>query len=157
MEIEVQISPDPSGFLRRACPSCEREFKWFHGETEGRPEDFLDPENYFCPYCGIPSGKDSWWTTSQLEYAESCAAGPAMSEITRMLQESFKSNKSRKSGISFELRVDASATPEPLSPPIDPDDMLMVQSPCHPWEPLKVLDDWLDPIHCLVCGNRFAL
>ncbi|WP_146073741.1 hypothetical protein [Amycolatopsis sp. CA-126428] len=40
---------------------------------------------------------------------------------------------------------------------VDPDDMLMVEPPCHPFEPLKVDESWRDPIHCLVCGERFVV
>jgi hypothetical protein len=24
---------------------------------------------------------------------------------------------------------------------------------CHPAEPVKVLDDWGRPVHCLICGE----
>ncbi|MCA1645356.1 MAG: hypothetical protein LC797_07780 [Chloroflexi bacterium] len=32
------------------------------------------------------------------------------------------------------------------------DDMRRVNFECHD-EPVKVLDDWNDPVHCLVCGR----
>jgi hypothetical protein len=35
--------------------------------------------------------------------------------------------------------------------------MLIVQSPCHPWEPIKIEEFWSGPIHCLVCGIQFAI
>lgn len=144
MEISLRISLDGSGFLRRECPSCRSEFKWFHGETVGRPEGFLEPEKYFCPYCGVSAGKDSWWTPAQLEYAASAAKEAVVEEIgSEFSSAGFKFSPSTRSGIA--------------EPPRDPDDMVIVEPPCHPFEPLKVLDDRLDRIYCLTCGLPFTV
>ncbi|MFJ6685779.1 hypothetical protein [Streptomyces werraensis] len=155
MELSVTIFLDPSGFLRRECPTCEKEFKYFHGHTESRPDDFLEPASYFCPYCGVPAGTDSWWTPAQLEYVQSTAAGPVMEELTRSLNKAFGGN--RRGGISISFEIDKGSVSEPLAPPVDPDDMMIVEPPCHTFEPLKVAEDWLDPIHCLMCGEKFAV
>lgn len=37
----------------------------------------------------------------------------------------------------------------------EPDDMVIVEPPCHPNEPLKVSDAAAQRLHCLVCGERF--
>ncbi|MER6351346.1 hypothetical protein ABT186_05740 [Streptomyces sp. NPDC001634] len=144
MEISMRITLDSSGFIRRECPTCESEFKWFYGETAERPDDFLDPENYFCPYCGVPAGKDSWWTPTQLEYMASVAREPVTEEIGREL-----------SGTGF--KFSPSPRSEVAEPPSDPDDMVIVEPPCHPFEPLKILEDRLDRIHCLMCGLVFTV
>ncbi len=34
--------------------------------------------------------------------------------------------------------------------------MVIVEPPCHPWEPLKVPDDGRSNFYCLVCGEEFA-
>ena len=48
---QMSVPLDSDGFLRRECPTCEREFKWFNSE-EGRGEPV--PEGgYVCPYCAI--------------------------------------------------------------------------------------------------------
>jgi hypothetical protein len=49
---------------------------------------------------------------------------------------------------------DASA-PNPL---VEPDDMLIVEPPCHPWEPVKVPQERADsgPLFCLVCGESYT-
>jgi len=31
--------------------------------------------------------------------------------------------------------------------------MTRVDFACHPSEPLKILDDWHEPVHCLICGQ----
>lgn len=141
MEIPIELQLDPSGFLRRECPSCNRQFKWFYGETEGRPSDFVEPENYTCPYCGIPADHDSWWTTEQLEYAQSAAMGPIMRNLKAEFGRSFKINTSHQA-------------PTPL---IDPDDMIIVEPPCHPFEPLKIAENWTENLHCMMCGAKFRV
>jgi hypothetical protein len=40
-------------------------------------------------------------------------------------------------------------------PLVEPDDMTMIASPCHGFEPVKVADDWTKPLYCLVCGQAF--
>ena len=46
---------------------------------------------------------------------------------------------------------------EPPSALHEPADMILVEPPCHPWEPLKIAEDWREPIHCLLCGEAFRL
>lgn len=141
MDISFSLNLDSSGFLRRECPSCEREFKWFHGETEGKPDDFLEPENYTCPYCGTSAGSDSWWTTAQLEYAQSAAMGPIARDLKSKFGESFKADTSHQVS----------------APPPESDDMTIVEPPCHPFEPLKIINEWDQNVHCLLCGNEFRI
>jgi hypothetical protein len=47
--------------------------------------------------------------------------------------------------------------PEPPIPLVEPNDMEMVASPCHGFEPVKVREDWTEPLHSLVCGAAFRL
>jgi hypothetical protein len=149
MEISVSLPLDPSGFLRRECPSCAREFKWFYGDTDNAPEDFLDPENYFCPYCGVTANSDDWWTSAQQEYVEKAATGPA----SRYLMDELE----RTLGRYFKVTGSSDSHHEPPDPLVEPDDMVMVEPPCHPFKPLKIADDWSEPLHCLVCGSPFRL
>jgi hypothetical protein len=154
VEISVSMPLDEDGFLRRECPTCERQFKWFHGQAEDRPDEFVDPENYFCPYCGVPSGADTWWTAQQLEYVQAEAAGPLLRELTDELQRSL--GPSSRHGF-FSLSVEPGEAPEPPMPLLELNDLMIVAPPCHPFEPLKVLDDWAESLHCLMCGERFRL
>ena len=43
--------------------------------------------------------------------------------------------------------------PDPLH---EPDDMVIVQPPCHQNEPLKVPEEATGLVHCLVCGSAFS-
>lgn len=152
MEIGLSLPLDADGFLRRECPTCERQFKWLPGGTGEEPDDYVDPPVYHCPYCAQSAPVDHWWTPEQLEYAQSMAAGPAMDEIQRVIGDAFKGLSGGPFGIRVEVTADEPEPPEPL---VEPDDMLGVQPPCHAWEPIKVDEGWNDPVHCLVCGNRF--
>lgn len=143
--------PLDDGFLRRECPSCERQFKWHHGPTEDRPEDAIEPDVYWCPYCGETAPPDQWWTVDQLEFAKAGIAGPVMRDVADEFNKS--TGRQRNSLIKVSMTHD---DPEPPSAIHEPPDMVAVQSPCHPWEPIKVAEDWSESVHCLVCGDRFA-
>ena len=144
--------PLDNGFLRRECPRCERQFKWHHGATDARPEDAVEPDVYWCPYCGETALPDDWWTAEQLEFATASAAGPVMRDIAEDFNRSVRQQPN--SFLKVSMKHDE---PEPPSALHEPPDMVTVLSPCHPWEPIKIAEDWSGPIHCLVCGTTFAV
>lgn len=144
--------PLDDGLLRRECPHCERQFKWHNGPTDERADDAAERDVYYCPYCGEPAPLDAWWTKEQLEHAAATIAGPVANEVSEELRRAFGSRRGSKIEVSVDN--DASRPPPPLH---EPPDMITVQPPCHPWEPLKVLDDSGAPLHCLACGEQFAL
>jgi hypothetical protein len=149
MEIGINLTLD-DGFLRRECPNCERQFKWHHGPTDDRPDDAVDPPMYHCPYCGLTADSDEWETPPQREYIEDVALGHAVGMAGDMLEDTFRNTK----GVRFE--ASGGSAPAPPGPPPEPHDMVGVEPPCHPWEPIKVVDDWDEALHCIVCGERFA-
>jgi hypothetical protein len=53
------------------------------------------------------------------------------------------------SSSSLKVNWEPSQVPEP----IEPNDMERVEFDCHPEEPVKVLDGWSEPVHCIVCGS----
>jgi len=148
--IPVSIPLDSDGFLRRECPTCEGQFKWF-SHAEGDP-DAEPVDQYFCPLCGVAAGPGRWWTSQQRDYAQG-VAGP---EIDRLVEDAvddaFKGIKglTYKPDRSFTLGI---PTPEPLS---EPDDMVIVEPPCHPNEPIKVPAEATARVRCLVCGSPFT-
>jgi endogenous inhibitor of DNA gyrase (YacG/DUF329 family) len=142
MRLSAELPLDDDGYLRRQCPRCERVFKWHH--SEATDEDAAPPEAYFCPYCGEPSPLDQWYTDEQVDYLQALVAlGPTVDEINRS-----------KGIVQIKLDVPQANPPEPL---FEDDDMLAVEPPCHPEEPLKLLEDWDDLIHCLICGTAFRV
>jgi hypothetical protein len=146
----VSIPLDDDGFLRRQCPHCNGQFKVHHGPTPDRPADYVDPPVYHCPVCGESAGLDQWWTEEQLEYAQGVAMGPILRDLSDELGRSMRGVR----GIEFKPgRID-----EPEPPPAlqEPNDMVMVISPCHSWEPVKVPQIAVASVFCLLCGSEFA-
>jgi len=151
VEIPVSLPLDSDGYLRRECPTCEREFKAKAGGDDDEAATPSDPEGIFCPYCGVQATLDSWWTQAQLEHA----TGVAQEQVVQPMMDDFAKSM-KKLGGGF-LSVDVKQTRPPEAPALsEADDMRMVEFSCHPEEPIKVLDDWTKAMHCLVCGEATA-
>lgn len=147
-EMKVTLKTD-NGFLRRECPSCRRQFKWFHTEVSPYPK--AGP--YHCPYCGSHGEGWDWFTDAQRQYIKKIVGNEAVTE----LQQSLKKVTGRSAGM-MKVTVTHSPSSPPPHPiaPSEPTDMWEVKSPCHPLEPLKIAEDWNEAVHCLVCGAEFA-
>lgn len=158
--LQMSVPLDRDGFLRRECPTCEREFKWLPSATDdaAAPADSgEDSPSYTCPYCGIQAPAGSWATKAQVELAQSIVmrevVGPQLGEFGRELE---RMNRQTGGLVTFsaELKHD-----EPTSDPTltESDDMRRVDFACHPGEPLKILEDWQGGVYCLVCGTAATL
>lgn len=152
MEIPVDMPLDGDGFLRRECPHCEQEFKWHSGPTEDAPEDLAPQPVYWCPLCGQSAPTDQWWTKEQLDYAKQSVAGPAFDFV---MDEMRSAMRPTRSGF-FKIEIKPGDRPEVPDPLVEPDDMVMVSPPCHPWEPVKVPEVATPHYYCLLCGAPYA-
>lgn len=151
-ETSMSVPLDSDGFLRRQCPTCERELKWLAQEEEGE-EPLPEPEGgYYCPYCAIQATGDSWWTEAQLEMAQSIlmqeVVGPELDKFKRSVE-----GMNAGGFLSFSVETD---TPKPADPLTEIDDMRRVDFSCHPGAAVKVLDDWQREVHCPICGRPAA-
>ncbi|MER7557337.1 hypothetical protein ABTZ46_10375 [Nocardioides sp. NPDC126508] len=150
IQVTFEVPTDDDGFLRRECPTCEQQFKWY-AHAEGDPDAEV-VEQYFCPLCGVPSGLDTWWTPEQLESAMG-AAGPQIDQLVQdSLAQAFKGAK----GLSYKPNPNATLGIPDAEPLSEANDMLIVESPCHPNEPVKVPENAAGSLHCLICGSLFA-
>lgn len=141
----MPIPLDSDGFIRRECPTCERELKWRptpEGEEGTPPPD----GGYFCPYCAVQAPTSSWWTKTQLTAIEAKVHNevikPALDDLGASLQRASSSHvriTSRPAETAAELQL------------TEANDMRRVDFVCHPTEPVKVADGWDRPVHCLVC------
>jgi hypothetical protein len=154
MEIQVSLPLDNDGFLRRECPHCMQQFKWHHGPANEEAETAEDPPAYYCPFCGQPAGHDSWFTQAQLDFIDQAAAPAAMQLIEDEFDKAFKGASSKHVKFDRTGHLDAPDHPDPMT---EPDDMVIVVSPCHGYEPVKVPDEHTGPLYCLVCGSAFAV
>ena len=136
--------PLDGSFLRRECRCCRREFKWFHGSHPSKPGSAEDPEYWSCPYCNHKARGDDWATSEQRQLLAVVARNltiEAIEDAARSLCDvQFTAG-------GFEITPYFTAR----------SDMTAVQPPCHPWEPVKVIDSWNDPLHCVVCGGTYTL
>ena len=146
----VQLPLDDEGFLRRECPHCLQEFKWHQGPAAGQPENATDPPVYYCPRCGVSAAPDQWWTQDQLAFMQEYLAGPALREATDAIEKAFRGTRS----VTF--RRGHLDEPEPPAALLEPNDMIILAPPCHPWEPVKVPEETTARVHCLVCGEPFS-
>ena len=154
MNIPVSLPLDNDGFLRRECPSCRQQFKWHNGPANDEAEGQASAELYFCPFCGQSAAPDQWLTGEQLAYIQGAAMPGIMRLVDDELSSLFKGMNSKHLKVKQTGHLDVPDEPDAL---IEPDDMAIVASPCHGWEPIKVPDDIASPVHCLVCGRPFAL
>ena len=149
VSMSMSVPLDSDGFMRRECPTCEREFKWLPTPEDEEGTEAPDG-GYFCPYCAIQAPANAWFTKAQVEQVEALVArdvvAPTMAKWARDITRS-----SRGSGlVSVKTRYESDA-PEPQELTED-DDMRRVDLGCHPDEPVKILDDWDRSVHCLLCG-----
>jgi DNA-directed RNA polymerase subunit RPC12/RpoP len=151
VELSMSLPLDSDNFLRRECPTCEREFKWLHNTADEPSTEQADAAGYFCPYCGVQAPQDAWMTQAQADLAENLVAREVMGPLLKEFGNTLK-DVGRKSGGLFEARLDYRA-PDEFDPLTEVDDMQRVDFVCHPSEPVKVLDDWTRPVRCLVCGT----
>lgn len=150
MEMAIPLLLDHDGFLRRECPTCEREFKWLSAEDEA--EATPPPGGgYFCPYCGVQAPPEAWHTEAQIALIEAVIqreiVGPTLQQFDGDLRRI-----ERQSGglIMVTSQRDRPEDPETLT---ESNDMQRVDFDCHPSEPIKLLDDWRREVRCLVCGR----
>jgi len=146
-QIPVSLPLDSDGFIRRECPTCERELKW--RPTPDDEEGISAPEGgYFCPYCGVQAPTSAWWTKDQLAAVDA----KVHNEVIKPALDDFGSSLQRAS--SPHLRITSKPVEGTEEPQLtEADDMRRVDFGCHPTEPVKVLDGWDRPVHCLVCGT----
>jgi hypothetical protein len=106
---------------------------------------------YYCPYCNQQADADQWFTKAQIEYVRAAAIHDATGPLLDQLEASVERFNPSGSGM-ISARFERDDAPVP-SKPSEPDDMRRVEFSCHAKEPVKVLEAWTEPVHCLICGN----
>lgn len=150
VELSMALPLDSDSFLRRACPTCEREFKWLP-VREGEDAAPVPNGGLFCPYCGVQAPPGSWFTQAQVDLARETLVAEVVDPMMKKFADDI-GRIGRRSGGFVSARVEH--RPAPAPPPLtEDDDMTRVDFVCHPSEPVKVLDDWDRPVRCLLCGT----
>lgn len=152
MTDEITVSfPLDGGFLRRRCSACGRQFKW--GTESPGPDDGGEESQYHCPYCNHQADASvaAWMTEAQSTYAKEYALHSSLGPALRELDASLK-RLSKSGGMAGSSVHGTGIVPREPTPLSEPTDMVRVDFSCHPEQPLKVADDWVGPVHCLICG-----
>jgi hypothetical protein len=151
ISLGVSLPLDSDGFLRRECPTCDREFKWLHS-VEGEQETVPVPSGgYFCPYCGVQAPSNAWFTQEQSSLITNTVTTDAVDPMIKKFGNQINDIARRSRGA---MNANIRFTPtEKLDPLTEINDMTRIIFECHPSEPIKVLDDWNEQIHCLICGE----
>ena len=132
-----------------SAPPASGSSEWLPAAEDDDAVSPLDG-GYFCPYCGVQAPDDAWSTKAQLALARDITQAevvePMLSKFADELARTFqRAGMTTRSTPRRQL-----GEPEPLT---EADDMTRVDFACHPSEPLKVLDDWREPVRCLICGQ----
>jgi uncharacterized Zn-finger protein len=137
--IARQIPLDDDGYLRRECPSCEREFK----RGTRRSSTSRDSANdwLFCPYCGRQAQASRWLTKSQVKFTKNLVANHV---------EQRKSHVGFKSLNLLAFRTQSDVAHAGMS---EPNDMARVDMVCHPRESIKISEEWIGNVRCPRCGT----
>jgi len=160
-EGQLSVPLDDEGFLRRECPTCEREFKWLPTKNNGGEEmksaaDELTTAadlQYICPYCGVAAPASAWHTRAQVAAMTAILEREVLQPELEKLERTFR-DLDRSGGELLRVKGSLKRTPSPPAPDLTAvDDMRRVDFACHATEPLKVLETWDEPVRCLVCGT----
>ena len=149
-----ELPLDNDGFISRQCSTCREDFKWHSGPANEEAEQQLEADIYYCPLCGASALTDQWFTPDQLDYIQATGNAAAMKRFDDELPNLFRDMSSKHVKIKQTGRLDIPDLPDPL---VEPDDMEIVVSPCHSYEPVKVPESLPGPFHCLLCGEAFAI
>jgi hypothetical protein len=150
-QLSVSLPLDSDGFLRRECPTCEREFKWLSAEEDAEDVAVIPDGGYFCPYCSIQAPSDAWWTPAQLQLVNGVLSSEVVEPELRKFEREL-GRTARRSGGHFDVNV-RREKPQVPPPLVEVDDMRRIDFDCHPAEPVKVLEAWAKQVHCLICGK----
>jgi DNA-directed RNA polymerase subunit RPC12/RpoP len=145
--IGMSLPLDSDGFLRRECPTCEREFKWLYTPYEAGAEALVSDGGYYCPYCGVQAPPNSWLTQAQVVLAQNAVATEVVGPMIEKLSKDMSRTSSGMISVSMQYKP-----PEKMDPLTEVDDMRRADFTCHASEPVKVLDEWDREIYCLICG-----
>ena len=141
---KVSLPVDESGFLRRECPYCRRQFKVHMDEIES----LEDQEDHYCPYCGQIADGSEWWTQEQEDYFRKVQENIAADLLNEHLIRPLKRSLSRSSCMRFEGK-EVEKRNELIQPELD--DMKLFALPCCQ-KKLKIVDEWEEVVHCYYCG-----
>lgn len=147
-KIKVGLPLDDSGFLRRECPYCKREFKIEIVENEENATEDSSSSELYCCYCGQSAPCDEYFTPAQCEYLKNILAKEVMEPALKDFQQGL--TRLNRPGGFTRFKASPINIPEPYIAP-DDDDMHILSFPCCNIR-LK-LDSAHGTFYCAECGG----
>lgn len=148
-DLEIHLPLDSEGYLLRACPNCQKEFKLHALNDKHAKTQAVELSSYHCPLCGTCEEADSFFTSEQLEYIDDIVSG----ELGDHAIEVFARTADAFDG----SLITTPSLEEVTLPPLEPDDMKETSSPCHSVYNLKVQSATEhDSLFCLACGSTYT-
>ncbi|HEX8818755.1 MAG TPA: hypothetical protein VF794_02415 [Archangium sp.] len=162
--ISLELPRDASGFVRRECPECHRDFKTRpcrHDASilqrrlaslfpfENAHESFDEVPDWWCLYCGHRATGDEFLTPAQQAHVEALAR--AWANHVRYEQLAYVSRTLSLNPRPTFVSVEPEALPGPMAH--DPDDLRIIPLVCC-GEEVKALWDWDAQLYCPRCGSR---
>lgn len=142
--ISFTIQGDSEGYILFECPHCESEFKLSASEFENK-----DGELY-CPYCGLSSEKDNFYTKEVIEQAQKIATNYVYDQINNMFGK-MKKSINRSKYIKMEFKPIKKINIEGIKTKDTVDEVFECKT-CH--NHVKVLYcSGMSKIYCSYCGN----
>lgn len=89
----IEIQGDSEGYIFFECPHCESEFKLACSEFQ---DENNETNELFCPYCGLNSSQDNFYTKEVIEQAKNIALNYMYEQLNKTfkdMQKSFNKNK----------------------------------------------------------------
>jgi hypothetical protein len=179
LRFEVSISTDRDHFLRRACPSCGRDFKtiidqadlsWLLSEQIKRVgseigavptvEKGQTETELRCPYCHHVAKSSEIHTAETIDYIKRFLyreyVVPMLNRTFSDLEDSIGSGRRGGGFISISFKHEPiTLPPRPIHGP-EPADMKIVHFLCCDKQ-MKVYDSWDDLTACLYCNTPVAV
>jgi len=81
----------------------------------------------------------------------------AVPQIELMIEEAIGEAFRGIKGVEFKAAGASALETGAVGALSEPDDMLIAEPPCHPSEPVKVPEERLGDLHCLICGSPYQV
>ena len=137
IEYRMSIEPDEDGYYDKECPDekCLSKFK-VYGEDW---VNLFSDDKVYCPFCGYSAPANRWYTTEQVDQAQSQGEDYVASIIDRAIENdirSFNRRQNKNSFIKITLRYEGGRHFVNL--------------------PAPALEEMVQKIRCESCGARYA-
>ncbi len=111
-EFNVSFEPDEDGYLGRECPNEDCVSRYFK-ITPGTGIECEAPCH--CPYCGHAAGHDEFFTSDQIEYAQSIALNAITGALLKDLKAALPRSTPRPSrGFGLQISFEVKGRPHPV-------------------------------------------